>query len=132
GLTDLVHLLPACPYRQALQDCIDADGLLLFQAASCNHQIPAKVYEYLHLRKPILALTPPQGDTAALLQEVGGATIVDLAEEEAIFAAFPRFLSALQGGRHSLPDPEKVGRYRRKTQAGDLAHCLSQLAGENC
>ncbi|MGH8064865.1 MAG: glycosyltransferase [Candidatus Entotheonellia bacterium] len=127
AIDDLVHLLPALPHRQALQDCADADGLLLFQAASCNHQIPAKVYEYLRLRKPILALTDATGDTAALLRETGGATIVDLADEQAIYLALPQFLRSAGQGRHPMPDQEQVGRYARSNQASELASCLSRL-----
>ena len=75
-IDDIVQLLSALPYRKALEDCARADALLLFQAASCNHQIPAKAYEYLRLGKPVLALTPVVGDTAKLLEEVGGATLL--------------------------------------------------------
>ncbi len=124
---DLVHFLPALPYRQALQDGAEADGLLLFQAASCDHQVPAKGYEYLRLRKPILALTTQTGDTAALLNEVGGATIVELADSEAIYRALPRFLESLRNGDHCLPNPEKVRRYSRAIQAEELARCLTAL-----
>jgi len=124
---DIVKLLPAVPHREALQECADADGLLLFQAASCNHQIPAKVYEYLRLGKPVLALTPIEGDTAKLLLEVGGATIVDLADEERIYHAIPQFLASLRNRTHALPDPEKAARYSRKHQTFQLAACLSEL-----
>lgn len=127
GIDDLIHLLPALPYRQALQDCAAADALLLFQAASCNHQIPAKVYEYLRLKKPILALTSDQGDTAALLKEIGGATIVDLADETGLYLALPRFLSLVRSGTHPLPDETMSRRFARKHQALELSQCLSQL-----
>ncbi len=128
GIADLVHLLPPLPYRQALQDAADADALLLLQGVSCNHQIPAKAYEYLRLRKPILALTHEAGDTAALLREVGGATIVDLADEEALYLALPLFLRSIQNCKHPLPDSQKILRYARKNQAHELARYLSQLA----
>ena len=131
GIDDLVYLLPEVPYRQALQDCACADALLLFQAASCNHQIPAKVYEYFRLRKPILALTPIQGDTGGVLKEMGGATIVDLADEQAICCTVPRFLSAIRNGTHLLPDNTKIERYARKRQTLELAKCLSQLININ-
>ncbi len=72
NIEDIVHPLPPLPYREALCDCAEAHALLLFQAASCNHQIPAKAYEYLRLGKPILALTHPSGDTAALLSAIEG------------------------------------------------------------
>lgn len=126
-IEDLVHFLPALPYRQALQDSNQADILLLLQAACCDHQIPAKAYEYLRLRKPILALTSHTGDTAALLAECGGATIVDISDQEAIYRVLPQVLAAVRAGTHPLPRMEVVQKYSRQNQACDLAHCLGQI-----
>jgi len=53
-IEDLIALEPHVPYRQALQECAQADGLLLFQAADCDMQIPAKAYEYLRIGKRFL------------------------------------------------------------------------------
>ncbi len=50
GIDDIVRLEPAVGYREALAELVGADGLLLFQASNCNHQIPAKLYEYLRAR----------------------------------------------------------------------------------
>ena len=127
GIDDIVHLLPSLPYREAIKDCGNADGLLLLQAASCNHLIPARVYEYLRLRKPILALTANRSETAMLLEETGGATCVDLSNEEAIFLKFSEFLSAVREGKHPLPDPHKIRNYARGNQARDLVRCLVLL-----
>jgi glycosyltransferase involved in cell wall biosynthesis len=126
GIDNLVHLLPPLPYREALQDSACADGLLLFQAACCDHQIPAKVFEYLRLGKPILALTSQGGDTATLLRETGGATIVDLADWQAIYAALPKFLQAVEARNHARPVPGSVERYSRRAQAEMLAHTLDE------
>lgn len=131
GIDDIVSLLPALPYLEAIEDCAEADALLLFQAASCNHQIPAKVYEYLRLGKPILALTPEEGDTGNLLREIGGATIVDLSDEEAIYRVIPLFLNSVRKNAHPLPQPEKVYRYSRNRQAARLSECLSELTIQN-
>jgi Glycosyl transferase 4-like domain len=127
GIENLVHLLPPLPYREALQDSANADGLLLFQAACCNHQIPAKVFEYLRLAKPILALTSHSGDTAALLKHTGGATIVDSADAEAISQAFPEFLRAIESGSHPQPDPLTVQSFSRRRQAQALANLLDEI-----
>jgi len=127
GIQDMVHFLPALPYRASLQDAAEADCLLLLQAACCDHQIPAKAYEYLRLNKPILALTTHTGDTAALLNEVGGATIVDIADESTIHATLPRFLSQVRDGTHSLPAPENCSSYSRLVQAKRLGDCMSSL-----
>jgi hypothetical protein len=127
GIENLVHLLPPLPYRQALQDSADADGLLLFQAACCDHQIPAKVFEYLRLAKPILALTSHTGDTAALLKQTGGATIVDSANADAISQALPEFLSVVQAGSHAQPDPLAIQNFSRRGQAKALANLLNDM-----
>jgi glycosyltransferase involved in cell wall biosynthesis len=124
GVDGIVNLLAPLPYREALRDAAQADGLLLFQAANCDHQIPAKAYEYLRLRRPILALTSDIGDTAALLRSTGGATLVDLADEEAIYRALPDFLASIARGDHSLPDESAARKYSRRNQARDVAQYL--------
>lgn len=128
-INDLILLEPHVPYRQALQECADADGLLLFQAADCDMQIPAKAYEYLRIGKPMLALTTHTGDTAALLREAGGATIVNLTSEDEIYEGLSSFVDALRVGTHPLPDSEKIRRYTREAQAGQLAKVLNELRG---
>jgi glycosyltransferase involved in cell wall biosynthesis len=127
GLQDMVRLLPPLPYREALQECAEAGALLILQGPSCDGQIPAKAYEYLRLGKPILALTSEEGDTARLLRETGGSTIVDLLDEDAIYGALPPFLAAVAEGRHLVPERRKVSQYARHNQARELAICLSRL-----
>jgi glycosyltransferase involved in cell wall biosynthesis len=129
GLQEFVRLLPPLPYREALQDCAEASALLILQGPSCDGQIPAKVYEYLRLGKPILALTSEQGDTARLLRETGGATIVDLLGEDAIYRALPSFLAEVARGKHPVPERRTVSQYARYNQARELARCLSRLVG---
>jgi glycosyltransferase involved in cell wall biosynthesis len=131
NIADIVQLQPHIPYHQALQECADADGLLIFQAANCDHQIPAKAYEYLRLRKPILAMSTHTGDTATLLNEAGGATVVKLAEEEDIYSKLPNYLSALRAGTHPLPRLENVQKYARRSQAAELAKCLTEVQKES-
>jgi len=130
GVEDIVHLLPPLPYREALRDAAQADALLLFQAANCDHQIPAKTFEYLRLRRSILALTSETGDTAALLHSTGGATIFDLANEEAIYSGLPGFLDTIAHGNHPMPDDGTVQQYSRRSQAAAVAQCLSQVLNE--
>jgi glycosyltransferase involved in cell wall biosynthesis len=128
AIRDLVHLLPALPYAEALRECVEVDGLLLLQGPSCNHQIPAKLYEYLRLRKPILALTDARGDTASVLATTGGATVIDLLDEEAIYRGLPGFLDSVRRGSHPNADPALVARYARHNQAAELAACLASVS----
>ena len=116
------------PYHEALRDCASASALLLLQGPSCNLQIPAKTYEYLRLRRPILALTDAAGDTASLLRSTGGATIVDLLDEAALYREIPIFIERVRSGTHLLPDSAATRRYARHNQAQELARCLEAVA----
>jgi hypothetical protein len=116
---------PVSPTVIPSQDAAEADCLLLVQAACCDHQIPAKAYEYLRLNKPILALTTHTGDTARLLNEAAGATVVDIADEIAICAALPNFLHSVRSGKHPLP--QATDAYSRRSQAGRLAECMGAV-----
>lgn len=130
-IQDLVQILPALPYKAALRDCALADGLLLLQGQSCNHQIPAKAYEYLRLGKPILALVDEKGETARLLRDNGGSSIIDLNNVEALRQNLPVFFDAIRLARHSNCDREKIRRYSRRTQAAELGDILRAVAQGN-
>ncbi|MGH7392469.1 MAG: glycosyltransferase [Candidatus Rokuibacteriota bacterium] len=126
-IDDIVHLLSPLPHRRALEDCADADALLLFQGASCNRQIPAKAYEYLRLARPILALTHEAGDTADLLRRTGGATIVSADDPVAIRSRLLNFLAAVRLGSHPPGDPDTVTQFMRRRQTAVLARCLADV-----
>ena len=126
-IQDIVLLRPHLPYRQSLQEAAASDALLLMQGVSCNHQIPAKAYEYLRLGRPILALTTHEGDTAALLRDSGGATIVEMDNADKIYETLSAFLDKLKRGDHSLPDSGKTSRYARRSQAKQLSGYLEQV-----
>lgn len=130
-IADIVTIRPHLPHQESLAECAESDALLIFQAANCDHQIPAKAYEYMRLGKPILALTTQTGDTAALLNEIGGTTILELTNEDQIFRTFPSFLQTLASHSHPLPDQKKIRRYSRRKQTEELARCLTEVAHKN-
>jgi hypothetical protein len=121
---DLIDCQPPVPYRQALAEMLAADGLLVMQAANCNEQIPAKIYEYLRANRPILTLTDPAGDTAATLRQAGATDIVRLDSIDDICAALPGFLDAIRAGRAALPDPQAVAQASRQGRTAELARLL--------
>jgi hypothetical protein len=63
GIERFIELLPPIPYRAALEEMLRADALLVLQAANCNEQIPAKLYEYLRSGRPIVAADRPRRPT---------------------------------------------------------------------
>lgn len=108
GIADLIDLAPPVGYREALAEMLSADALLLMQAANCNAQIPAKLYEYLRAGRPVLTLTDPSGDTAAVCRQAGLDSVARLDSTEDIRQALPRFIEQVRGGRAPMAQPAAV------------------------
>ena len=133
GIGDLVTLAPPLPYRAALADMLGADALLLLQAANCNHQVPAKLYEYLRARRPILACTDAAGDTAAALRTAGVDTIVALDSKNEIMQGLMHFIKAVDRNSAPVASPTTIlanSRRARTAQLNDLMnHLVPTISG---
>lgn len=127
-IESLVELAPPLPYHDGLAEMLAADGLLLLQASNCNHQIPAKLYEYLRAGRPVLALTDPVGDTAATLRHAGIDTIAMLDSEADIIRALTRFLRLARQGGAPLATPAVIARHSRAARTRELAALLDDIA----
>jgi glycosyltransferase involved in cell wall biosynthesis len=131
GVEALIELLPPVPYRAALEEMVRADGLLLLQAANCNEQIPAKLYEYLRTGRPIVALTDPHGDTAGVLRDAGIDTVARLDSADEIAALVSRFVADIRGNRAVNADPGYVARASRGERAASLAALLERASASS-
>ncbi|OWQ93061.1 glycosyltransferase [Roseateles aquatilis] len=127
GIEDLVELAPPLPYADALAEMLRADGLLLLQSNDCNDQIPAKAYEYLRARRPILTLADPAGDTAQLMRRAGLPHQAALEDGPGVDAALRRFLDDLFDARAALPAPQAVAAASRESRTGELARVLDEV-----
>lgn len=127
GLGDIVELAPSVAYRTALAEMLQADGLLIFQATMCNHQIPAKLYEYFRSGRPILGLTDPEGDTARTMRSAGQDLIAHIADEGDILKALRDFIAKHCNGQLAGCAPDVATAYSRRARTGELAQILENL-----
>jgi hypothetical protein len=122
GVEAFIEICPAIPYREALAEMLRADGLLVMQAANCNEQVPAKIYEYLRARRPVLGLTDPVGDTAGVLREAGIYAIAALDSPTEIISLIEKFMRGDQDG--FLPNPAYVESASRRGRTQAFASLL--------
>lgn len=127
GIDDIVTLAPAVSNRDALVEQSNADALLLFQGSKFDRQIPAKLYEYLRIGRPIFALVGEHGDTAALLRQISGVELVPLDDATAIEARLGTLVDALRAGQAMRSEPDSLGKYSRRQGAASLARMLGDL-----
>ena len=125
GVTDYVEVGPPVGYGDALDEMLRVDGLLLLQAANCNEQVPAKAYEYMRAGRPVLCLTDPAGDTAAVLRDAGIRKMARLDSADEIADLLTVFLS--DGHQGLLPSPSAVAAASRDSRTAQLARWLDGL-----
>jgi glycosyltransferase involved in cell wall biosynthesis len=126
NVSHLVELAPPLAYQSALAEMFDSDALLVLQGRTSNPAIPAKVYEYLRTRKPLLALVHPAGDTARLLRELDAAVLGPLDDAAAITGVLRDFLERIAAGTAPVIAPAALPRFSRELQTGELAEALTR------
>lgn len=130
GIADVVRLEPVIAYRDALNEMLRADGLLLFQGRVCNHQVPAKLYEYYRSGRPIVALTDPEGVTERLLRDAGATCFANMAVEGEIVEALRAFLHEVRAGRALGIARNIAAQHSRRSRTAQLASLLDRLTLE--
>jgi glycosyltransferase involved in cell wall biosynthesis len=128
GLGKVVELAPPMPYNEAVDEMQRADALLLFQASTCNRQIPAKLYEYLYSGRPIVGVTDPTGDTGRLLARMGVPGIALLEDSDAIYAMLREKLPAIRARQYAIADAAEVEKLSRRSRTAELAKVLDEIA----
>jgi len=98
------------PKGEGLRWLREADLLLLI--ATGRDSQTGKLFDYLAIGKPILALTPPDGQIAAVLRETGAGWAVDPFDSGALRERLLWCYRRLRAGeRLTSPDARAIGRY---------------------
>lgn len=124
----VVSVRAPLPHREALQQMAAADALLflLRDTPGIDDMIPARLYEYLRLGKPILALAPP-GAAQELVQRQGG-TVIHPDDVDGLAGALAGIATGEQlPGAPNPADPE-IRSFERQAQALALGRALRSLA----
>ena len=124
---DIVSFAPPIGYHDAIAEMNAADGLLIFQASNCNHQIPAKIYEYFRTQKPILALTDPRGDTAWLMKSNGMNSVSPLNSSDEIEVDFLNFIDQIRSDGGEILNKSAIEQFSRRNQTALLGKLLDDL-----
>lgn len=129
GVQDYVEVCPPIGYKAALREMLQADGLLVMQAANCNAQIPAKIYEYLRARKPVICLSDPAGDTVGVLRAAGLNRFARLDDAGDIATALKACIAEISSGSSALPEAGYVLQASRAERSRLFASWLDGVVG---
>jgi len=138
GLEEQVRVLGNLPHREALSLMKGADALLLIGDISpdAGAYIPGKLYEYMGIGKPILALNKA-GEATEIIRQFGLGQVADPEDKEAIKEAYLALYrewkanGATGEAERGADFFERVKRYERREQARQLARLMDELIGES-
>jgi len=117
-----------CDHNRALELMASADALclLLSDVDGAERVVPAKLFEYLALRREILAITPV-GETTDIVRSFFGESHFLPSDVTGI----ADWLQARANGRPvtgpTASNDERIAQFSRERQAGQLAELLNQV-----
>ena len=123
-LHGMVRIIDWVPYDVCINNMANADALLLF-AQGGGDQIPAKVFDYLRINRPIFAIAE-DGETKRILEPFANAFVADPHRVEHIQAKFMGLIKRIGDGGKLLDDGANIDRYSRRELARQLAECLNR------
>lgn len=115
GLSEIVRLEPKVPHLEALEISAQSDVLLLIQQEA-PLQTPSKLFEYMALKKPVLALTGA-GSTADIVRQGNFGFAVSPDDHEGIKSAL---LAITSPDYCFAPDEEFMGQFSGERLSRDF------------
>jgi glycosyltransferase involved in cell wall biosynthesis len=132
GVADRVELVPHVPRRESLRLQRESDVLLLLIPEADGRGrgiLSGKVFEYIAAERPILAVVPPDGAAAKLVQDTGAGIVAASDDVDAIHQALLELHGRWQRGdldAAPLTD-EWRDRLSRAARVEELADLLKSL-----
>lgn len=125
GLEEHVQLRPSVGHREILSLMKGADGLLLFSQGT-DLQVPAKLFEYMALEKPIVAVCEEKSATGEILRQLPDRHFCARNEVEDI-AVVLRSFHAEGGGRRVAATSAESSPFERSLLTRKLAGYMEEL-----
>jgi glycosyltransferase involved in cell wall biosynthesis len=123
-----VRTRPQAGHAEAIAAMRSADALLLVANTTPGAEatVPGKLFEYLAVGQPIVAVAPAESSTADLLRQTGGGWLADAADA----ASIARTLRRAYAERNTPRDGAAIARYDRRGLVGDLGQIFDQVVAD--
>jgi glycosyltransferase involved in cell wall biosynthesis len=132
GLGNRLELIPYAPRATSLALQRDSEALLLLIPEADGRGkgvLSGKVFEYIAVGRPILAVVPPDGAAAELIRETGAGVVAPPDDPAAIRASLEELHGRWRDG--GLPDVELTADWRdrlsRRTRVEEMAAVLREV-----
>ncbi len=131
-LRKVIKIVTQVSHQESIVHLLQSDFLLLFIAKRKSEIVlPAKIFEYLAAKKPILAMIPEKGEAAKLIKENNAGLISEIDDEKAIMQNILKMIDLHKSNKAesffdlNLNDYNK---YERKHLTKQLSNILNETS----
>ncbi|MDQ1266376.1 MAG: hypothetical protein QG635_1528 [Bacteroidota bacterium] len=125
-----IETISYIPHSESIALLMRSDALLLIvdEAKESEEIVPGKVYEYVGVGKPILAIAPQRSAIADLMRETACGKLAHQSEIDKIGEIFLQYYKEWEsGGIRFNPVKQAVDSYERRNAAKRLAALLDEI-----
>jgi glycosyltransferase involved in cell wall biosynthesis len=128
GLAERIRYKGQLDHASTIQAMRAADLLLLVANTTPGAEatVPGKLFEYMAVGRPVLAIAPPESSTAEVLKQTGGGWLAPSGDPAAIACVLQKAFEAHQDATSTIPEPGQVARFDRRVLTRDLARVFDQ------
>ncbi len=128
---DNIEVISYMPHAESIANLIKSDCLLLVvdESKESEEIVPGKVYEYIGVRKPIIAIGPVEGAVGRLIKSTNAGFIAHQNRISEIEEIYLNYYTEWQNGTLiSNSDESQISKYERKNAAKYLAELLDEIS----
>jgi hypothetical protein len=131
-LSETVKFFPYQPHYECIKSLYNSDILLLLATNMDSTEfLPAKLFEYIYLRKPILAIVSFPGELSQLLEEYGNSYIAFENEPGSEKKIINKILIDIKNNEQTFAQNRSfINQFDRKKLTGELSEVFNRILGE--
>lgn len=129
GLSRFSEHLSFLPHQEAIRQAANSALLLLALNNTPNVMgiAPGKMYEYLAMKRPIIAIGPPEGNAAAIINETNSGYTLPFDDKDSMTATLKKCFQHYRD-KTLYMENQHTERYTRKILCRQLADILNQIS----
>lgn len=130
GLKGIVHFRPYMEHAELLKQLGASAALLLIIGSGVGSEnfSSGKIFEYVNMRRKILALVPPKGEAAKIIRKTESGLIAATDDVAAIKQNYLRlYEDFFRGEIYPKSNEKEIAKYHRKRQTERLAELFNGL-----
>lgn len=131
---DNIEVISYMSHQDSIAELLKSDCLLLVvdESKESEEIVPGKVYEYIGVKKPVLAIGPIEGAVGKLIKLTESGLIAHQTEIDKIEQNFLDFYNKWNNDEQLYkPNDKLISKFERKNAAFELASILDNLLKNN-